>query len=112
TAVSDAIEKYCRRRFVSHAYDELYDGTGDRRLLLRQYPIQSVQSVRYRPVTVLKVTNNDATNVQARVAVTSVGLKLTRSKGGGTLTEAIQTWSNYPTLTLLASAVSGLGNGW
>src|SRR5579864_8299316 len=54
TAASDAVEKYCRRRFVSKAYDELYNGPGDRRLLLRQYPVQSVQSVRYRPVTVLR----------------------------------------------------------
>jgi len=65
TAYSEAIEKYCRRRFVSTSYDELYDGTGERRLLLRQYPIQSVQSVRYRPVTVLKITNTTAANVQA-----------------------------------------------
>src|SRR5262249_54193226 len=35
-------------------------------LFLRQYPIVSVQSVRYRPVTVLKFINNDvATNQQA-----------------------------------------------
>ena len=26
TAISDAIEKYCRRRFVSTAYDEIYNG--------------------------------------------------------------------------------------
>src|SRR5215472_14300609 len=70
TSVSDAIEKYCRRRFVSHFYDELYNGNGDRRLLLRQYPIQSVQSVRYRPVTVVKVQNSDqATNQRAFVQV-------------------------------------------
>jgi hypothetical protein len=55
TAVSDALQKYCRRRFVRQAWDELYNGTGDRRLLLRQDPIQSV---RYRPVTVLKIINN------------------------------------------------------
>ena len=35
SAVSEYVEKYCRRRFVSQAYDELYNGTGDRRLLLR-----------------------------------------------------------------------------
>ena len=66
TALSDAIEKYCRRDFTSRSYDELYNGGGDRRVLLRQYPIQSVQSVRYRLVTVLKITNTDqATNQQA-----------------------------------------------
>ena len=74
TAVSDAVEKYCNRRFVSTARDELYNGTGDRRLILREYPIQSVQSVRYRPVTVLKIINNNQNqNQQARVQVTSTG---------------------------------------
>src|SRR5690349_21277310 len=67
TAVSDAIVKYCRRDFVSKSYDELYDGNGQRTLQLRQYPIQSVQSVRYRPVTVLKIINNQTSNQQARV---------------------------------------------
>src|SRR5262249_38885501 len=82
TAYSEAVQKYCRPRFVSTSYDELYDGNGERRLLLRQYPIQSVQAVRYRPVTVLKVTNTDATNVQARVTVLSTGLQLDSVKNG------------------------------
>ena len=68
TAVSDLIEKWCKRRFVSTAFDELYNGTGDRRLLLREYPIQSVQSVRYRPVTVLKVINNSGSTVRSKPA--------------------------------------------
>jgi hypothetical protein len=112
TAVSEAIEKYCGRRFVSRAFDELYNGTGDRRLLLRQYPLQAVTSVRYRPVTVLKITNTDPTNVQARVAVTSLGLVLTRLKGGGTATEPTQLFTTNPTLTSLAAAVSAVGNSW
>ena len=58
TAASRAIIKYCRRDFNQTAYDELYNGTGDRRLLLRQCPLLSIQSVRYRPVTVLKIQNN------------------------------------------------------
>ncbi len=68
TAISDGIEKYCRRDFYARFYDELYSGTGDHRLLLREYPIQAVQSVRYRLVTVLEITNtNQALNQQARV---------------------------------------------
>ena len=113
TAFSDAIEKYCRRRFVSHAYDELYDGNGDRRLLLRQYPVQSVQSVRYRPVTVLKVINNNTVlNQQARVQATSTGLQLWRSASGVAISETLLTWAGYPTLNALANAVIALGNGW
>jgi hypothetical protein len=77
TAASDAIAKPCRT-----AYDELYSGNGDRKLLLRQYPLVSVQSVRYHGVTVLKITNTDPTNVQARAAVTATGLTLVRVKNG------------------------------
>src|SRR5437879_4507828 len=82
SAVSSQLEKYCNRDFKSQSYDELYGGSGEGRLLLRQYPIQSVESVRYRPVTVLKITNTTAANVQARVSVTSTGLKLVRVNAG------------------------------
>jgi hypothetical protein len=113
TAYSEMIEKYCRRRFVSTSYDELYDGTGGRRLLLRQYPIQSVQSVRYRPVTVLKVTNTSAANVQARVSVLSTGLQLVSVNAGvKTTVTAGLTFAGNPTLSALAAAVSAVGNGW
>jgi hypothetical protein len=112
TAASDAIEKYCRRDFVSTAYDELYSGNGQRRLLLRQYPIVSVQSVRYRPVTVLKITNTDATNVQARVTVTSTGLTLVRVKNGVKTTDTSVTFAGSVTLTAVVAALNALGNGW
>src|SRR5215831_6019498 len=113
TACSDAIEKYCRRRFVSTSYDELYNGTGDRRLVLREYPIQSVQSVRYRPVTVLKIQNSDQlSNQRASVTVTSTGLTLTRVASGVTITDTSSTFAGFPTLQGLANNINGLGNGW
>jgi len=112
TAVSDAIQKYCRRDFYVRNYDELYDGNGQHRLVLRQYPIQSVKSVRYRPVTVLKIINNSTTlNQQARVAVASTGLTLSRTASGVTTTNALA-FGSYVTLTALANAVTALGNGW
>jgi hypothetical protein len=113
TAISDAIEKYCRRDFTSKSYDELYSGSGDHRLLLRGYPIQSVQSVRYRLVAVLKVTNtNQALNQQARVSVTSTGLTLTRVASGVSSTDTSVTWAGNPTIQGVATAVNALGNGW
>jgi len=113
TSVSDGVEKYCRRDFTSKGYDELYSGTGDHRLMLRQYPVQSVQSVRYRLVTVLKITNtNQALNQQARVAVTSTGLTLTRTASGVPSTDTSVTWAGNPTIQSVAAAVSALGNGW
>jgi hypothetical protein len=115
TAASDLIEKWCKRRFVSQAYDELYNGTGDRRLLLCEYPIQSVQSVRYRPVTVLKVINNSGSSVtqQARVAVLNTGLQLVEVAAGvKTTTTTGLTFAGNPTLQTLATAVTGIGRGW
>ena len=112
TSVSDAIEKYCRRRFVSTSFDELYDGSGDRRLLLRQYPIQKVDSVRYRPVTVLKITNTTVANVQARAIVTSTGISLVRVSAGVKTTEALQTFAANVSLSALATAINAIGNGW
>jgi hypothetical protein len=112
TSYSDAIEKYCRRRFVSHFYDELYNGNGERRLLLRQYPVQSVQSVRYRLVVVLFVTNGDQLlNQQARIAVTSTGLLLTAMQSGVPASWTV-TFAANPTLNALAAAINALGNGW
>jgi hypothetical protein len=113
TAYSDAIEKYCRRHFYSRSFDELYNGTGDRRLLLREYPVQSVQAVRYRPVTVLKVINNNTSlNQQARVQVTATGLSLTRVASGVSSTDSTALFATYPTLISLSNYVNTLGNGW
>jgi hypothetical protein len=113
TAASDAIAKYCKRDFYARSYDELYSGTGQGKLLLRAYPLQSVQSVRYRPVTVLKVINNNTgLNQQARVQVTSTGLQLWRSASGVAHTETLLSWASYPTLSQLATAITALGNGW
>src|SRR5689334_11109350 len=99
TAASDAIEKYCRRDFIQTSYDELYSGNGQRQLMLRQYPLVSVQSVRYRPVTVLKITNTLAANVQARVTVTSTGLTLVRVNAGVKTTDTSVTFAANVTLT-------------
>src|ERR1700676_498675 len=112
TAASDAVQKWSRRDFVSTAYDELYSGTGDRRLMVRQYPISSVQSVRYRPVTVIKITNTQTANVQARVSVTSTGLTLVRVNAGVKTTDTSVTSAGNVTLTAVAAAVNALGNGW
>jgi hypothetical protein len=112
TAASRSIEKYCRRDFVQTSYDELYNGTGDRRLLLRQYPLLSVQSVRYRPVTVLKITNTLANTPQARVSITSVGLTLVRVTSGVVTTDTSITYAGNPTVLAMQNAVNALGSGW
>jgi hypothetical protein len=111
TAATRAIQRYCRRDFLSTTYDELYNGNGDRRLILRQYPLLSVQSVRYRPVTVLKVNNNLASTPIARVSVTSTGLTLT-TVTNGVVTTLTVTFAANVTVVALQNAINALGSGW
>ena len=112
TSASQAVRRYCRRDFVQQTYDELYNGMGDRRLILRQYPIVSVQSVRYRPVVVLKIQNTLANTPIARVTVTSTGLTLTRTTSGVATTDGTPTFASNVTIVALQNAVNALGNGW
>jgi hypothetical protein len=112
TAASRAIEKYCRRDFVQTQYDELYNGNGDRRLILRQYPLLSVDSVRYRPVTVLKIQNNLANTPIARVQVTSTGLTLVWVTSGVKTTNTTITWTGNVTVLAVQNAVNAIANGW
>src|SRR5437016_672766 len=77
-AVSAAIERWCRRNFVSTAYDEIYDGCGQDELVLRHFPLLSVERVAYEPTAVLRVQNTSASVQRATVQVTSTGLTLTR----------------------------------
>ncbi len=112
TAASLAITRHCKRQFVKQTYDELYNGRGERGLVLRNYPLTSVESVRYRPVTVLKITNNQVNTPQARVSVASTGLKLVRVTNGVSTTDTTVTFAGNVTLTALQAAVNALSGGW
>src|SRR5437763_4259160 len=82
TACTKAITKFCRRTFDTNTYDELYNGTGDRRLALRQFPLVSVARVAYGPIPVLRVSNTSPANQRATVAATVTGPSLTRVASG------------------------------
>lgn len=113
TAVSVWIEKWLKRTIYSKSFDELYNGSGDARLLLREYPLQLVTSVRYAPQTVLKIQNTTtSTHQRATVRITSSGLTLIRVASGSVTTTTSVTWSGNATLTAVAAAVVALGNGW
>lgn len=114
SSVSKAVQRYTKRDFTRTSYDELYSGKGDNHTLLelRQYPILSVESVRYELATVLKAQNTSTTtNQQARVSVTSNGIKLLRVASGTSTTNQLL-FSSYATMTLMAAAITAVGNGW
>lgn len=111
TAVSQAVQRWCRRDFTATSYDELYHGNGERLLVLRQYPVISVESVRSDPTAVMTISNTSTSNQQARVAVTSTGLTLKRVASGVATTNTL-TFAANVTLNALKAAVDALGNGW
>jgi hypothetical protein len=71
-----------------------------------------VDSVRYRPVTVLKIINNLANTPQARAGVSSTGLTLTRVTNGVKSTDTSVTFASNVTVGAVIAAVNVLGNGW
>ncbi len=116
SACSAQIEKYCRRTFASTVYDELYSGTGQRLLLLRNFPIVSIQSVRFRPASVLQIQNVDtANNQRARVWIDATTLYLLQTKSA-VITTSTFAFSAYPTLGAMASQINSYsaanGLGW
>ena len=114
TACSRAIMRYCKRSFIQDTYDELYSGRAERALHLRNYPLISVQSVRYRPVTVMKITRTDSqtSTPQARVEVLATGLRLTRiTSGVKTQTTAGLTFAGNVTISALGAAVNAADDG-
>lgn len=110
-AATKTINKYCARTFESTLFDEIYDGSGDRYLMLRNYPVISVQSVRSRQVAVLKVKNTSGSNQKARVSVTSTGILLSRTSSG-TVTTNTLLFSDSATISAMATAIAGVANGW
>jgi hypothetical protein len=110
-AVSKGIENYCWRTFAVTSYDELYPGIGRRELVLRNYPIASIERVAHAPEPVLLVTNTSASVQRATVKVTSTGVELIRVASGVSTTITIL-FADQATLAALATAITTLGNGW
>lgn len=110
-ACSSAIEKHCRRSFVVASYDESHEGPGRRELLLRKYPVVSVDRVLYDPSPVLHVVNTSPSVQRAWAKVAAGGLALTRLASGTATTDTLP-FATYPTLTALKAAIDAVGSGW
>jgi hypothetical protein len=111
TAVSKAVKRYCKREFDSQTFDELYQGSGSDKLILKQYPIVSVARVACDPIPVIRVRNTSSSNQRATVSVTSTGVSLTRVSGGSSSTSTVD-FATYTTLTGVVTQINTLGNGW
>jgi hypothetical protein len=114
SAASAQIQNFCQRTFGSTAYDELYSGTAGRILMLKNFPIVSVQSVRFRPTAVLKIRNIDtAANQRARVWLDSANLYC-QETASAAITLHTLAFADYPTLGAMATQINSslAASGW
>lgn len=122
TSASDNIRLYCRRAFTSWTFDELYTvDPPEREITLRQFPVLAVESVRTDPSVVLTIANTSTANQRAIVGLATggdvetspapTGITLTRWASGVKSSQTL-TFAANVTLTALATAIAGLGNGW
>jgi|SRR5579883_3285022 len=110
-AACSAVQNYTNRTFVTATYDEMYQGTNSRSLFLNQFPVQSVQAVRYGRQNAIQITNSTQYVQSAAVEATDTALVLTFTNSN-TTTPTTLAYATYPTIGQLGAAVNALGNGW
>jgi hypothetical protein len=111
-ACSGMLEKYLNRTFAVTTYDELYDGSGHRNLLLNNFPVTTLTRVMSAPIQVLNLTNNKTTVSRASFRLDATNLYLTAVDSGVEYNRTISR-SSCTTLADLATAVNAYsGEGW
>jgi hypothetical protein len=122
SAASRAIRRYCNRHFNRQQWDEIYSVPPPaNNLILRQFPVVSVERVATGPTTAIQIGNVDSTtHYRATVQVTATGeaetgltptaLSLTRYAAGVGTTETVQITGSA--ISTVVTAINALGNGW
>ena len=111
-AVEAEAERFCGRTFELTSYSKArFDGSGDTRLLLDNWPVVSVSRVSIGAETGMTVlnTSSDASYATAAVSTTALTLAIVGGAYAGTNTLA---FSTYTTLGVLDDAVVALGSNW
>lgn len=113
------IETYCDRKFFARTYAcEQHQGDGTGILYTKQWPIISVERIAVGLAAALQVKCSSADAFGASVSVVrtengpriNMGLNL-KQYGGANADESVLSFSDYPTITLLAAAINLLP-GW
>jgi hypothetical protein len=108
-AASMAIERYCKRVFALTNHDEVHHAGQFGTVFLNNFPVTQITRVFNHHV--LAFTPSNSVAVAANFNTTPESLLLTATANGATTTSTLD-YATYPTLTALAAAVNGLGNGW
>lgn len=117
-AASEAIRRFCRRDFTQATYDETYRvAPPQRSVLLRQFPLVSVQRVCTGLTPAMEVWNEASDTYRATAALAATdgvptGLTLVRWAAGQATTSTVGLGPSVRTVAQLAAAVVAVGSGW
>lgn len=108
-AESSRIERYCDRNFRKQSYRESYNGNGQRRLRLRNFPVISVTRVAIGTKIAFSVSSDTSTDLRSVVEVQDDRLILVRHQSDGTKTSTnlVFASSNNDTASGLVDAING-----
>ena len=110
-AVSDSVETYCGRQFLTRAHAARYDGNSQRFLYLPHHPVTAITRVSLGTNAAMSLTNSAAGAYAAYASMSSTTLTLTVDGGASAGTSTL-TLADYADMDALAVAVNALGTGW
>lgn len=111
--MSDEMETFCNRKFLSQAFTEVYDGNGLTSLQLDNFPITRITRIAIgeRNAMTLKNTASDASSATVEVLSNSLRIIVT---GGASASDQSYDLTNasYDTIAEVVAAINSFGNGW
>ncbi len=106
-SMTELSERYTLRKLKAREYTEYYNARNNKRIILKQYPVNTITKVAVGKREVMTIWNT-STYTSATAAVTSTGLTLTKDGAADTSI----TFAGNATITLVVAAVNALGSGW
>ncbi len=103
---STAIESYCDRNFIAQNYSEFYNGLGQRKLRLRNFPVTSIQRLATGSKLALTVSSTDTTDLRSSIEVREDKVNLQRFASNGTESNTELAFSTYKTTSALAAQIT------
>jgi hypothetical protein len=111
---SAKIESITGRKFLARDYRHRYNGLNQRKLVVRNRPLQAVYAITYG-LTVAMSVNYTGSGISATVTVTlnpedaqAGSVKLRTISSVGVATDSTFTFAAYPTTQLMAAAISAV----
>ena len=106
TAESQRINTYCDRHFRNKTYVEFYNGTGQRRLRLRNFPVTSVHHLAIGNKLAFTVNSTVATDIRVVVEVQDDRVHIERHDVNGDQTNTNVTFSTYKTASQIVAQIN------